>query len=238
VVLGIRFVVVEMSKDHRNELFFAITDGGLDAKSCVLNTEASEYFFLITHTATRSWIGRLLVSPSSDAKTWGGYYQIGTDTPVTWTVMDRWPGVVGQVQRWASEVHEWEETPDLWAQLASAPGLHGSLEQPADNTLFTPAQQTDLAAQLDEVMARLSVNAGQLGLTAGDVEAIRQDVGELKEASKRVGPKDWRVMVYGYAVGWLAHGVDPSAIGTVVGMIFHAVGHILGMPSPPPPIPA
>ena len=99
-------------------------------------------------------------------------------------------GLVENVHQWARAVVEWQETPDLWELIASTPDL-AAIEQAASNELFTQDEQAELAVGLDQVMTKLDGVSERQALTAAQVAAVKATVSELKDASKRLGKKDW-----------------------------------------------
>jgi predicted Zn-dependent protease with MMP-like domain len=240
---------VELSKAQRNELFRALTNGGLDPESCELHSDATGLW--IAHRSTGSkfdydpdaWKPRVSErTRSSPARVaaeagapWRGNWRTGTDPARVWitTGQDRWQALVDNVRQWAKAVVDWQETPDFWA-LAEAPEL-AAIEESSDNAPFTPEQQAEVAARIDDVKQLV---AEKFELEAGQLEGVLHGLDEIKAASTRVGLKDLRVIVYGYAFGWIANdAIHPSMVQTVVGMIFHAVGHALGLPGQPPALP-
>lgn len=108
------------------------------------------------------------------------------------------------------------------------------VEQSHDTARFTAEEQAEIAARLDEIEAKVD---STLALTAEQREDVRQRFSEMKDASKRIGKKDWVLLMYGAAFSWMLSGLPPSHVETVLGMIVHAVGSIFGTPGPPPALP-
>jgi hypothetical protein len=219
---------VELKKVERNAVFRAIAAGGLDPLSCRVEDHYDESC-VIGHPATESffeWQDRY--------GQFAGHWQVGTDPQVNWIQPRGWPGTLTEIEMWATAVREWEETPDLWA-LARSPEL-AVLENSTDNEPFTSEQRAEIAARIDDVKAQVRET---FGLEAGQLESIDQKLDDLVDASTRVGPKDWRVMLYGAAFGMIANDlVPPGVVQSILGMVVHGLAHILGLGSPPPAIPA
>jgi hypothetical protein len=246
----VTILAVELSKARRNELFRAVTNGGLAPTSCEVHADPTGLW--IAHSATGSRFDydpeahksrttpRTRISPARVAAEagapWQGTWRTGTDPARGWitTEQDRWHGLVENVRQWAKAVVEWQEAPDLWEQIASTPEL-AAVEQAASNELFTQDEQAELAVGLDQVMARLDEMSERQALTAAQVAAVMATVGELKDASKRLGKKDWTLVLIGQAV---TLSVPQSVAQGIFAMILHAIGHVLGMPGLPPALPA
>lgn len=245
----VTILAVELSKVQRNELFRALTNGGLDPASCELHADPTGLW--IAHSATGSRFDydpqahrsritpRTRISPARVAAEagapWQGTWRTGTDPARVWiaTARDRWQGLVENVRQWAKAVVEWQETPDLWELIASTPGL-AAIEQAASNELFTQDEQAELAVGLDQVMTKLDEMSERQALTAAQVAAVKATVGELKDASKRLGKKDWTLVLIGQAV---TLAVPQSVAQGIFAMILHTIGHVLGMPGLPPALP-
>jgi predicted Zn-dependent protease with MMP-like domain len=114
--------------------------------------------------------------------------------------------------------------------------LVSSLEQTSDNAPFTAEQQAEIASRIDEVKALVRET---FELEVGQLEGIDQKLEEIKEASTRVGRKDWRIMLYGAAFGMiLTDAIQPGVVQSILEMVVHGVAHIFGLGAPPPGIPA
>jgi hypothetical protein len=71
-------------------------------------------------------------------------------------------------------------------------------------------------------------------LSGDQVAAIGQTVDELKEASKRVGRKDWKLMFYGAFVSLgLAQVVSTGVVDVAFRLAVEGLGHIFGAGGPP-----
>jgi hypothetical protein len=223
---------VELTRARRNELFRALADNGLEPGSCGLTSNAGQARngLRITHRPTGSWFA---YEPGTSFRQWSGAWRAGTDPRFVWMTADKWPGLVEHVREWARLVREWEQTPDLWA-LASSPGM-SAIGKSSDNVFFTAEEQAEIAGRIDEVKALVRE---AFELEPGELEGLDQKLDEIKEATKRVGRKDWLIMLYGAALGMVLNdAVPPNVAIHTAEMIIYGVAHIFGLGSPPPAIP-
>jgi hypothetical protein len=78
----------------------------------------------------------------------------------------------------------------------------------------------------------------QFGLTAEQIASLEAGVEELKEASRRVGRKDWRLIFYGLFVTMAANDLMPVAtVQTIFTVVGHGLAHLFGIGGPPPALP-
>jgi hypothetical protein len=162
---------------------------------------------------------------------WFGTKRVGTDPTQDWEVeANDWQGVLENVRLWIQEIAQYEDTPDLWELYRS--GLRSSFELATDYTPFTAEEQAEVDAGLDQVMAKLAEMSERLDLTAADVRDIKETVDELKDANKRLGKKDFKLVLIGQAATY----AGPVA-RVFLGMLLRGVGHMLGLPPPPPSLP-
>ena len=144
-----------------------------------------------------------------------------------------WSELLDRLAEWAIEVAYVTETPDLWAELQQAPEILAAA-QAADvgNTPFTADEQDEIAQRIDEIVDRAEV---EHGLTPEQSNIIRQKAGEFKEASGRLGRKDWVMIVVGGLVSTaMTDEIPPGVVQTVLTALLHGIGHILGIGGPPP----
>jgi hypothetical protein len=127
----------------------------------------------------------------------------------------------------------------LWA-LAASPDVARSLEVAAQDdevskAPFTTAQQTEVTSRIEAIKSEVRE---KFELTAEQYSGIDQKLDDLVDASTRVGPQDWRVMLYGAAFGMIVNdSVPPGVVQSIIGMVVHGLGHILGIGAPPPGLP-
>lgn len=126
-------------------------------------------------------------------------------TPGTWS---NWTSDFGRIEEafttWLNSAgkkyfafrEEEEEdlaTPDLWAELKASPDAAEDFRV-LKNTRFSPQEQTRIADTLAQFEAE--VERRQL-LSPDEIKELHEQVNYLIEASKRLGRKDWVLVVTG-----------------------------------------
>lgn len=131
-----------------------------------------------------------------------------------------------QVQLWLAAVKRDIETPDLWGQLQRDADLLGAVsDEDIDNTPFTPAEQAEIAGQLQElgdyVRRTYSPSESQMRL-------LDERLNYLAAATSRVSRKDWLIMVAGVILGYvLTVALPPEAAVHVLGTLLTNIRHVL-----------
>jgi hypothetical protein len=116
------------------------------------------------------------------------------------------------------------------AVIASARGPEAS------NTQFTAAEQAEISARVDQVMG---VVREDQELSPDQLTAIERGLDELREASTRVGRKDWLTMVNGAMFSLIVNDLVPQhVVQGAFHLLISGVGHIFGVGGPPPVITA
>jgi hypothetical protein len=226
---------VELTKARRNEIYVAIAEGGLDPATCALGT-SGETRFVIKHGPTASWfdcsdlpLGRY-AGTTADASL---IMAIGTD-PGTYLPVMRPEDMLRHLKKWAADVAEYERVPDLWELGSAADALRevAALEA-VNNGRFTADEQTEIAKRLTEIQDYVR---DHFELTSGQISSIKEKLGELGEASKHVGRKDWVLMVEGAAVSLIVNAAVPQhvVVQTMLLMIARGLGHLFGLGGMPP----
>jgi hypothetical protein len=220
---------VELTQARRNEIYIAIADGGLDPATCTLGT-ADELRFVVTHESTASWFAcnelRLehYAATTADASL---IMAVGTD-PGTYLPVTRPDDMLRHLKKWASDVAEYERAPDLWELGSAADALRevAALEA-GNNAHFTSAEHTEIARRLSEIEDYLR---DHFELTAGQMSGIEEKLRELAKASKRVGRRDWVLMVEGASVSLIVNAAVPQhvVVQTMLLMIAQGLGHLFG----------
>ena len=126
--------------------------------------------------------------------------------------------------------------PDLWS-MVTRQDLGSDLpgEQEVENTPFTAAEQAEIASHVDEIKQRLHEN---LELTTAQISGVEQKLDDLADASKRVGRKDWKIMLYGAAFGMIVNDAVPAHIVQgLITTVISGLGHIFGLAAMPPSLP-
>jgi hypothetical protein len=108
-------------------------------------------------------------------------------------------------------------------------------ETDVDNAPFSPDEQAAISLQIDEIKWQ----ARQIGeLSAEQIAGIDQKLEYLKEASERVGQKDWRIILYGLGLGMIVNDlVPPQVVQTIITMTIHGLVQIFGLGGMPPALP-
>ena len=116
-----------------------------------------------------------------------------------------WPNVVNDFQGWLASIKSEFYQPDLWddAYSESALLLHGSADK--SNVPFTETERDLIAERLNRLEQELQ--RGQL--TDDQLNRIASDVKYLKEASSRLGRKDWKMLSVSVLLG-IATTVNPT----------------------------
>jgi hypothetical protein len=106
-----------------------------------------------------------------------------------------WDQLLDGLAEWAQEVRYEAETPDLWAELKQVPAVLASAQgEDASNAPFSSDEQAEISNRLDAVKQLVRE---QFELTDDELAAVDQKLDELKEASKRLGRKDWATIIIG-----------------------------------------
>jgi len=133
---------------------------------------------------------------------------------------------------WADESRYVAETADFWAELKRAPEILAAAQAAeASNAPFTPAEQADISRRLDEIKEFVRK---KFELTSEQLSAIDERLDDIKEASERLGRKDWLMLFYGGLVStFLADAVPSSVIQTVLATAVRGIALPFGFGDPP-----
>lgn len=143
-----------------------------------------------------------------------------------------WQQLLEALPAWVGEIEYNLSTPDLWEELRNSREL---LTAETDNTPFTAEEQAAIAARIEEVKAEVRE---QYELPAEQLAGVDQNLDDLKEASERVGKKDWRVMLYGAAFGMIVNdAVPPHVVQGIITTVITGLGHLFGLGGVPPALP-
>lgn len=222
-----------MTKRQRNAIYATLTANGLEPDSCDLSD-----------LTVRSGLSQanLLHRPSGSQFTlwrddaredlYSASMVVGTadSSHLTEAV---WNLVLEGLAAWAQEVKYETDAPDLWAGLGQVPDVLTSAQAAeASNTPFTPNEQATISDRLDEIK---DLVREQFELNADQLRAIDRRVDELKEASQRLGRKDWLLIFYGGLVStFMTDAMPPNVIQTILTTVVHGIAHIFGFGGPPP----
>jgi hypothetical protein len=217
---------VELGLRRRNEVFSVLRGRRVDLADCAL--DASTQVIRIRHKPTGSkfsfadhrgfWV--------FDIEVEDGPHDVGLKAQT-------WDELLGQLAGWADEVKYVNETPDAWAELREVSWVLAATQAPdASNAPFTPMEQAEIARRIDMIAQLPEI---QHGLTAAQSLAIREKADEFKEASGRLGRKDWVMIVIGGLVSTImTDEIRPHVIQAILSALLHGIGHLFGVGSPPP----
>lgn len=133
-----------LQKWHRNVIFEAIQAVGLDPGNFDLNDPGTEV--RIKHRSSASCF---IVRRESGY--YVGQYVVG-DSAVWPYSPSSWASLMPRVSRWLEEVKRDLETPDLWAEFQrEAKLLEAGSDAVTENRPFTPTEQREIAARLQEL---------------------------------------------------------------------------------------
>ena len=256
----------KLTKVQRNDLYMSILAGGLDPADCDL-TEIYEpeqtrtvpiySLFRITQVHSRHELQRPArritqikhVSSSSTYHVTITFYQnehgIGT-RPVYFygrAIEDQrlsgglygWQGCLDGAYKWAADVKRKYVDPDYWAQLRRRRDfLAEAQRQDLVNTPFKPEEQAEIANQLQAIKDYVSLT---YSLSAEQAERIDRRFGDIHDASRRLGRKDWLLLFGGAMLSLILSAVaPPEAVQHILTMAAQGLGHLFGgEPSRPLP---
>ena len=170
------------------------------------------------------------------------YLHRGRSVPLAADLLCDWDEVRVIAQKWSDGVSQYQKAKaDYESKQAAIPDLW-SLKKQTD---FTKASFSDMASQADfksdernQIASALRSVLGEITacdeLTAENLANIEQHLTDLKEASERVGPKDWKMMFLGVITTMLVTDAIPQrVVQTIYTSVVAALGHVLGMGTPP-----
>jgi hypothetical protein len=221
---------VRLEKYQRNAIFQEIVAGGLDPNEC--NLTGGDQEVSISHVPS-GWYFIL----GGDARGYSGSYGVG-DSTISWPYdASMWAKVPEKVRRWAEDVKHDVNTPDLWAELQRQREiLTGARYEAVENTLFTPAEQTEIAKQLQEIKEYVKKT---YSLSSQQMSRVEARLDEAKEASHRIGRKDWLLLFFGVTFTVIATDfLPPEAVQHILIMALRGLDHLFGggggLPQLPP----
>jgi hypothetical protein len=144
-----------------------------------------------------------------------------------------WEEVLPLVALWLSYLRREIRAPDLWRELERERELVTSPPSTTENTPFTPAEQAQIARQLEEIKGYVRQTHQ---LTVAQYEAIDVRLDYLTEAATRIGRIDWRTMLLGAFLSLLlAVIVPPEPVRELLVLTLRALAPLFG--GGPPELP-
>jgi len=141
------------------------------------------------------------------------------------------------IREWADEIRQIVEAPDYWAEMKRSEALIADIQgsRGAENTPFTQDEQDEIAARLQEIKKQLKE---QFELTDEQIEYIGERLDEAADASKRMGRKDWLLLISGTIFTVIITDiVTPGVAEHIFTAVIHGLSHLFTGGSEPPQIP-
>jgi len=135
---------------------------------------------------------------------------------------------------WLEVVRRELTTPDLWAMLDQQRELLAATEPTGEtaNTPFSPEEQRQIAAQLDDIKQLLVNNYG------ADPKALERGIEDLEELARRSGRREWLLLFLGGVFHWTLTGlVPPEGLQIALKLAEQGIGHLFGGGVPQLPMP-
>lgn len=211
-----------IDKRRRNEIFEALVAAGQDPRSYEVRHD------VVLHRATRSSFEVKRYGLSLDVKRVVGDGDLYLSRlPNNWdTVMDVFP-------EWVTDVVDFAEAPDLFAELLSGQDALVTPTPNGDNALFTDAEKAQISAQLQEVRRYADAS---FGLSEQQMRQLEGHLRYLEDAAERHGRMDWRGLAIGTVVTMAMNALIPaSEVRQVITILLQPVAHIFGHPPLLPP---
>jgi hypothetical protein len=208
-----------LQKVHKNEIFKAIQEVGLDPNEFDLENDDVEV--RIKH----KWSESCFIIGGGPGH-YVGHSVVG-DAP-DWTFEAyRWQSLIERISRWLQNVKRDLETPDLWAELQREAKLLGANDDVTDNTPFTLNEQKEIARRLQE----LAEHARRTHALSGEqMRVLDGKLDYLVKAAGRLGRIDWRNAFVGAILGYIITvALPPDARDMVLGLFRATIGHFYGV---------
>lgn len=215
-------------KWQRNAIFEAVVAGGLNARECTFDYDDSGA--RITHEPSESYF--LL---EGDPGHYTATAVIGEGPPWPFESYS-WANVEERVRRWAEQVKEDVNTPDLWAGLQREREiLAGGRYEDVENTRFTSDEQAEIAEQVRQIKEFVKKT---YSLSEPQMLSLEAKLETIEAAAGRIGRKDWQLLFYGVMFSVIVGGLlPPEAVQNILGMALDAVDHLVGGTGRPPQLP-
>jgi hypothetical protein len=147
-----------------------------------------------------------------------------------------WQAVIYRFRVWLDNIRDcvdYMNEPDLWRELAAFKEILD--ETDFENTPFTSTDQTAITARIEQVKEYIRTSGE---LTSEQISRVEARLDHAEEASKRIGRKDWLMMVTGSILSLvLGDTITPQAAGHILTLLGHGLGHLFGYGGPPPQLP-
>jgi len=221
---------VQPPKWQGNSIYKAVEAGGLKMIECVF--PGGDVGWRVTHLPSGSYFHIDRVYGGSSYK----LTSVVGDTPPWETESFSWPPVTEKIERWAREVIQDVDDPDLWDELRRSQRiLTGAGYDDSDNSAFTRFEQAQIVEALQEVMAFVRSTPS---LPEPQLRVIEEKLDDLAAAAGRVGRKDWRLMSAGAVLAVIIGDLLPrEVLSQILAMAANGLGHLFGDGGGPVPLP-
>jgi hypothetical protein len=209
-------------RTQRNALFGQIVARGLDPAEFQL-IDTVDGTTHIDHTPTQSSFSLI----STEGTAYWGKASIGGYGPYDYGPIS-WGNLRDEIfPQWVYNVKVETDTPDMWEQLRQVRAIiASSRDQDDENTLFTPAEQEQISAQLRQIKESLRAT---YSLTGDELALIEARLDETEEASQRMGRKDWRLLFYGIILTLIVGDlITPDIVHHILVMAVHGLDSLFG----------
>jgi hypothetical protein len=215
---------VKLEKWQKNVIFEAVVAGGLNASECALDCD--ETGARVTHGPSQSYF-RL----EGDVRRYTTITVVGEAAP-SYPLEVSWYQVKERVQRWAREVKDDVNTPDLWAEVTRQRQiLTGARYENVQNTPFTSAERGEIAKQIQQLKELVKKTSS---LSEAQMQSLATKLDDLVTASGHIGRKDWQLMAYGVLFGMIVTDfVSPEVVRGILSMAIHSLDFFGGGVLPP-----
>jgi hypothetical protein len=218
-----------LTRRQRNNIFEALQTKGVDPARCRLIVKRKALAVEILHEPTGSWF-QFILNTNRYSFVWRVQDGPGAASE---NRTREWGDVLDQLEYWAGEVHYVTETPDFWAELQQVPEILAAAQSDdASNAPFAPDEQAEISTRIDQVKG--VVRREHPELMAEQLAAIEQGLDVVKEATTRVGRKDWVTLANGALLSLVVNDlVPPHVVQGVFNMLITGIGHLFGIGGPP-----
>jgi hypothetical protein len=211
-----------LTKAERNALYDVIGESNFDHTEFSFTNGSA--FFRLTHTPSGSFIH------ATTAKgMWTAQAQTG-DEPQIRSSIGR-GALPSAVAAWLREVEEWEETPDLWAQLDSDQAVLQAATEDPENAPFDEDDKNAIRTALNELE---STAKADYSLSDQQFAQLTTGIADITEKLDRMGRREWLTYAAGMLALLQASVLPPEEsrhiLTKLVRVAVNAFGHRVGLP--------
>jgi hypothetical protein len=163
-----------------------------------------------------------------------GAFQPGEEAVSERTGLVSWSQLLPAIPRWLNLVRREIEAPDLWAEVERERELVGEAVPEIENTPFTPEEQRQVAAGLNELKEYIKQTHE---LSDAQVRELEGRLDYLADAASRLPRLDWRNALLGAFFATVVSGLLPGeVVRDVLSMALRALAPMFGheFPQLPP----